>query len=308
MGAWLAPARSVANPAPADPPAAAAERAERGSSAEERAAQAFDEGVAAFRRAEYRNAALAFLRADELLPSSDALSNAIAAARRANEHLLVVSAASRALARESESPELAASAREAVAQAERHLSRLELTCSAPIACQLTLDGVEVNPGVHYALPGLHRVTASAGENGSAARRIETAAGAAYRVELEPLPGATTSDERALPARTGAPQPRIDHATSARPLSPAVFWTSVVVTGALAGATVWSGVDVVLSRDELPARPTPTQADADTARIRRTDVLLAATVLVAAATTYAGMALVDWQPDRATSSAPLGFSF
>src|SRR5512140_2623548 len=69
----------------------------RADDARERAAKAFDEAVKLYERAAYVEAARAFLRADTEAPSADALSNALAAARRANDHLLVVQIATRAL-------------------------------------------------------------------------------------------------------------------------------------------------------------------------------------------------------------------
>src|SRR5262245_36216833 len=65
----------------------------------QRAAAAFDDAVAKFNRAEFAEAARRFLEADALAPNAGAITNAIAAARRANEHLLVARAAERAIAR-----------------------------------------------------------------------------------------------------------------------------------------------------------------------------------------------------------------
>ena len=58
------------------------------------------------------------------------------------------------------------------------------------------------------------------------------------------------------------------------------------------------------RDDLPERPTQDQIDDVEGRITRTDVLLAATVLVGAATGYAGIALVNW---NRTSGAKVGIA-
>src|SRR5688572_13942503 len=62
-------------------------------STRERAANHYDRGVDLFERGQYTAAVTEFLAADELVPSSDALVGAIAAARRSNDHLLVVRAA-----------------------------------------------------------------------------------------------------------------------------------------------------------------------------------------------------------------------
>jgi hypothetical protein len=270
---------------------------------QQQAARSFDAGVAAFQRADYPAAARAFLQADDLAPSAEALTNAIAAARRANDHLLVVQASKRAIAREPEASELAASAREALVQAERHVSRLELACKTAAPCSLTLDEAAVEAGTHHVLPGLHAVVASTADGQRAERRFETAPGSTYQLALEPIAEKRPEAPRPPPRQAA---PNVER--SSKPLPPVAFWVGVGVTGALAGVTVWSGLDVVKQRDDLPANPSLQQADEDADRIRRTDVLLLASVVVAAVTTYAGVALVDWDSGRASAARPLGFSF
>src|SRR5262249_13525514 len=103
------------------------------------AAQAFDDAVKQFERADYAAAARSFLRAHELEPSTDALHNAIAAARKANDHLLVATAAERAIGRPGEREELVTEAREALTLAARNLARIDLSCD-PLPCTLVLDG------------------------------------------------------------------------------------------------------------------------------------------------------------------------
>src|SRR5688572_9355033 len=100
-----------------------------------KAAEHYDRGVDHFERDQYAAAVKEFLAADELVPSSDALNSAIAAARRSNDHLLVLRASQRAIARESVDPKLAAGAREALTEASRHLARIEASCE-PAPCTL----------------------------------------------------------------------------------------------------------------------------------------------------------------------------
>ena len=105
----------------------------------QRAEALYDDALQRAGRAEYTAAAEGFLAADALAPNPEALQSAIAAARRAQEHILVVWGAQRAIARESSDPKLAAKAREALAEAIPHLSRLELDCEGQ-ACTITVDG------------------------------------------------------------------------------------------------------------------------------------------------------------------------
>ena len=83
----------------------------------ESAAASYDRGVSAYDRGDYAAAARAFLDADALLPSDDALENAIAAARSARDRALLEEAGTRAARRESEAPELARLGRGALAEA-----------------------------------------------------------------------------------------------------------------------------------------------------------------------------------------------
>jgi hypothetical protein len=53
------------------------------------------------------------------------------------------------------------------------------------------------------------------------------------------------------------------------------------------------LNTLSARDDLPERPTQDQIDDVEGKITRTDVLLASTILVGAATAYAGIALVNW---------------
>ena len=95
----------------------------------ERAAALYDRGVAAFERADYESAAQSFLDADTAAPSSDAVRNALAAARRANDPALVRAAAERGARREASDPELAAQSRAALAELEPSPS--DTTASGP---------------------------------------------------------------------------------------------------------------------------------------------------------------------------------
>src|SRR6185503_7165644 len=173
-----------------------------------KAAEHYDRGVDHFERAEYAAAVKEFLAADELVPSTDALNSAIAAARRSNDHLLVLRASQRAIARESVDPKLAAGAREALTEASRHLARIEASCE-PAPCTLELDGSPIPPGTNFTLPGTHTIVAKAEGREASEERLAMAAGSSYRVALtlkaalatpSPTPAAVP------PAETRAPAP------------------------------------------------------------------------------------------------------
>lgn len=270
------------------------------------AAETYDAALAHYNRAEYAEAARLFLQADSILPSEEALSNAIAAARRANEHLLVARAALRASAREEAAPELAARAREALTEAEKHLSRLELSCE-PVPCEIELDGTLVTPGRQYVLPGSHEVTASA-EARRATQRLVTNAGATYRVNV-PL-----TDRRAPPAQAEpAAKPPSATASSASVPEEApeadstasvpvgVFYASLGLTGVATGVTVWSGLDALEKKRKLGDPPSKRERERLVSSVRRTDILLAGSTLLALTTAYVGWKLVDFGDGSVTAS-------
>jgi hypothetical protein len=289
----LAP-RAMAQPADASasPSAGAAPQPD----ARARARELYAGAVAAFEGARYAEAARGFLDADALSPSSDALSSAIAAGRRAGDHLLVARAAERAMGREGSDPQLAGAARVALSEAEPHLSRVELKCS-PGPCKLTIDSEEVEPGLVRVLPGIRLVRATFdGGRPPTDKRVSLDAGALYTILLEPT--------QAGPAIATPPAPRSSSEPAAsasptatdrghRPLPAWSFFVGVGVTTLLAGATVWSGVDALDSAEHY--RSTRTAADRSSAlsATRRTDLLLLGTAVVAGATTYAGFVLVDF---------------
>jgi hypothetical protein len=236
------------------------------------------------------------LEADALSPSSDAISSAIAAGRRAGDHLLVAHAAERAMGRESTDPQLAGAARVALSEAEPHLSRLDLKCS-PAPCQLSVDAKDVEPGLVRVLPGTRLVRARFGRGAATTdKRLTLDAGALYTIVLEPaLPAPAMSGAAPSRAPTSlVASPRRGAAErSRRPLPGWSFFAGVGVTTVLAGATVWSGVDALATADHY--RSTRKAADRTSAlsAMHRTDFLLLGSALMAGVTTYAGLVLVDF---------------
>ncbi len=261
-----------------------------------RAAAAYDQGVKHFDGAEYRQAALAFLKADSIVPSADALDNAIVAARKAGDYLLVVRAAQRAEAR-APGAKLAAEARAALAEAAPHLARVELGCDvAP--CHLVLDTDPVSAGSRYLLPGTHSVDAVA-DKARAHRDLALDAGATYRVVLHPVAPATSAaaPQAALPQKRPAPPPDTSHP----PLPPAAFYVGAAVTLGLAAAATWSGLDALSARRKLPPDYSTAQGDDVRSRMRRTDYLLGGAVVAGAVTAWMGISLVDWGGGKASAA-------
>jgi hypothetical protein len=283
-----------AEPSPADRAAAAA---------------AYDEGAELFERAQYGAAAQAFLRADDRAPSTDALRSSLTAVRKSNDYLLVVKVAERALAREASDPKLAASGRQALLEASQHLSRIDLDC-APKPCSVSLDGTRVASGISYALPGTHVIGATATEMAAAEERIKLDAGSTYHAVLHPKSPADATKAAPSRAKAGTSathnSPPVSPAAEGahKPLPRGVFYAGVATTLVLAAVTVWSGLDTLSARDNLPERPHEADIDGVRHRILRSNVLFGGTVLVGAATTYAGLRLVDWSPSPSSKNGTL----
>lgn len=268
------------------------------------AAQAFDRGVVHFKRAEYAEAARAFLEADGAVANSEALANAMVAAERANEQLLLAEAARRAAARDSTDPDLATRGRSALAEASRKLARVDLGCE-PTPCQLLVDGEATAAGERFLLPGTHTVAAAAEGRERAQESFNFEAGARYRIVLHPVaPGeAARAAAVSTEAPRGGPDPGAGASSTTpekgtkRPLPPAAFYGGAGLTLVLAGVTAISGLDALSAKNDLPADPTRAEADDVRNKASRTDVLLGATVLVGALTAVAGVTWVEWGDAR-----------
>jgi hypothetical protein len=272
-----------------------------------RAAELFEQGVRQFSSAQYEDASRSFLEADELIPDPRALINGITAARRAGLHLVVARASERALARKDVDAGGAALAREALAEAARSLTLVEVTC-APEPCAITLDGNALAPGRSYILPGSHDFVGAGSNGASATEHVSCAAGASYRVILTPKvsTGAVTSPVPTSTVATRSPEtlaaPVVERPPSEeprKPLPPAVFIGGAAGTAVLIGLTTWSGIATLNAKS---AAKTPEDWPHVEDLALRTDVLLSSAIVLGAATAVAGLWFVDWgSGPRATAA-------
>jgi hypothetical protein len=256
---------------------------------QDRAAAQFDAGVTHFDRGEFEPAARAFLAADDAVPNVDVLMNALASARKAGVHLITVTVAERILARAGATEEQTAEAGRAKAEAARHLASLRATCK-PTPCEMTLDGEALPVLERLVLPGLRtlRAVRPSGESKVEALRLD--AGTAYDVSIdigEAAPSPVPAERVSKPLSEAEP-------ASGDGLSPSWFFGGVAATGALALATTWSGVDTLRAKGALSERPSHEDVDDVEGRIRRTDLLLGATVLAGVVTAVVGWQGTDWE--------------
>jgi len=256
----------------------------------ERAAAAYDAAVAAFDEHDHARAAKHFLEADALAPSNDALLNALTAAERANDPALAVTVAERVLEHDGRPVLLVTRARRMLGEATSRVAWLTLECSEP--CALELDGEPREPGRVVVNAGPHVIVVRAPGGAPSERRIEAKGGSEQRVMLTVTPAPPRAMPSA-PARSMSMAPVAHQPGPPRDRStPRVaFYAGTVLTAGLAGVTVWSGIDALRGRNALPGTPAETEAVADSAR--RTDALLAGTLLAAAITATVGLLWVEW---------------
>lgn len=267
-----------------------------------RAAELYDRAVALYESARYAEAARTFYEADEASPSSDALSSAIAAARLAHDALLVARAAQRAVAREGSDPKLAGDARAALSEAEAHLARIDLACS-PAPCTLSIESHDVAPGRHYLLPGTRVLSARFGTE-QVEQRASLAAGSLYTITLTPPQPQPTPQPQPAATHTLKPESASKPARDVAPSKPLPAWSFYAGAGVsltLAGVTIWSGLDALGDVEHYEETRVAGDRDAAQSSVRRSDWLLAGTLLMSGLTTYAGVAWVDFGGRQQTLS-------
>lgn len=264
-----------------------------------RAAKLYDRALALYEQAKYAEAARAFLEADELAPSSDALASAIAAARIGHDHLLVAQAAERAIARESSDAKLAGDARAALAEAEVHLARLDLACH-PTPCSVSIESKAVQAGRHYLLPGTHLLGAAFAGGKRIEQRAALAAGSLHTITLTEIAAnaAGTSAEvtAAAPGRPSAERsasPPGNDRGRTKPLPAWTFYAGVAGSVLLGGLTIWSGLDALDDVDRFESTRRGPDRSVALSSIQRTDILLGGTVVLTGITVYAGLRWTDF---------------
>jgi hypothetical protein len=259
-----------------------------------RAAALFDQGVRQFAKGQYAEAARSFLEADEVLPSSQALTNAIDAALRADEPLMVARTANRALARPNVDRDAVQAAHAALAEVTPRLARLDVECK-PESCAIRIDGNVSPPGVSYVLPGVHEVAGHAAQHAPFGLEITCSAGSLCRVGMQLVPVSA-------PAQVAAPEPVLDapapppadEPSSLRERLPmSVFVGAAALTATFGALTVWSGLKANAARDLYDDEPAQYDPDEVTRLARRTDLFLGTAVLCAAATAATALWWVDW---------------
>lgn len=196
--------------------------------------------------------------------------------------------------------------------AERALARVTFRLSDPQREQVELDGnaIKLQPGAELSLdPGLHHVRVISGSaivldqdlDLAPSERVELRVGErSRRIDVVVVPDAS-------PANPPVSRAPTTPSSSSRHLSPVWFVAGAGATAALAGLTIWSGLDTRSAFSDYERDlPRLTQAEAD-ARVSdghslelRTNLLLAGSVVCAAGTAALGIWFVDFSGQQRTS--------
>ncbi len=273
------------------------------SSVEDRAkaAQAYDEGTAAYLAGRYELAAHWFERAYRLVPTSAALLQAARAHVKAEQPLRAGNLAWELMETYPADTRATNAARQILAPVARANLLVRVMCGAP--CELEVDGAVVRHPSFFVTPEVEHELKAAFEHGEVSTSFRGPAGKTKKVALAAPP----------------PEP----AEAPPPIPKWAFFSSLGATAALGAVTIWSGIDANrgVSAYEAAAQnanspgfntgssPTPAeQAQAlleeGQSKERRTNILIGVTAGMAATTAVLGV-FTNWKGEsRETASRRL----
>ena len=287
----------------------------------EQAAEQFNLGRSAFKTEDYVAAAEHFERADALAPNPKVLMLAIQSRHLAEQSGRSATLAALASQRHPGDP-IFEDAQPILRRALEELGKLRVICDEP--CTVVVDsrlmhGRAATKRFIFLEPGKYRVRAYWGDELNAEREFAARAGEGATLRFSKPSGMTVDstepddwgDEPAdddFGASSGPftyddppDPPQLD--TAAAGMSPAVFWTGVGLTAALAGVTVWSGVDTANNpgADRVEAQCAPGNSRQACQELlsegldkqSRTNLLIGATAGVGVLTLLIGTIWTDW---------------
>jgi tetratricopeptide (TPR) repeat protein len=286
---------AVALPALADtPPAAAGAAAAAAASPEDRrqAAKDFAEGDRAFKDGDFRQAAESYERAYRRVPHHSALWNAARAWHRAGELARAANMYARYLREAPSNARDRNSAQRAVNDLSNRLARLEI--HATDVASLKIDGEPLEATSIYVTPGAHVVEGRTHDDKPVREAQTVEPGDVISIALVPPNAAPPKP----PEPVAAPVEPPHHGWS-----PVIVYFGGALTLALAGITIWSGLDTLQQKDAFDRAPTQNNLDVGHQKQTRTNVLVGATSGVAALTAVTAFVLVDWHTGRPMEKAP-----
>jgi hypothetical protein len=245
------------------------------------AAKAFSLGQQAELAGDFRAASEHYELADRMVPSPEALRSAVKTRLKAGDAAIAATHAE-TLARRYRDERSQAIAADLLKGLRPKLARVSLSCTP--SCGALADGgaigvEQATEHVFYLEPGQHTVAADFGAAGSRRQVVDARAGKTVAVDLAAppqAPAAVTTDPGA--------DVKVDASSARSPgLSRAWFVAGLGVTVGLAGATIWSGLDVLDRNNKYEQDPTLARLEDGQSAERRTNILIGATAAAAVGT-------------------------
>ena len=279
----------------------------------EKASEVYNQGVEAYDREQYVEAARLFAKADEIAPNNTALQAAIEAAVLGDDAVLAMTLVDRTRARPPH-PAAQEAAAKAKAKFGGTTGQIVVRCSGPVRCSVLADEQPISPEQPtWMLVGTHTLVVSFDEK-EVTRTVEVEQGAKKVVEFEP-PAEETSAAAPTSTATGATQPQpIDQPPeTASGWDSTWFWVGAGLTAAFAGASIWSAQDLASKHDDFTSDGCDrfggdgcedAASNGKNAQLR-TNLLLGATALAGAATlTIVLIPSTDGGQESSTSLMPV----
>lgn len=268
-------------------------------------ARAFARGTSSFDAGDYASAEKWFSIAAQADPHPVVLFNQALSEARLRKFTSAVARFRVVLEHPDLDPVVRARVERELSAAEARQARVSIEGPRSGEASVFLDGESVTPsGDEIRMdPGSHHVKVELGSEVVYDQQLELTEGERVRLRVS---GRTRAiDVVVVPGSTPKPPPPPAPAPPARPpprsgLPPVVFYAAAAGTLAVAGVTVWSGLDVNRAHEDYRADlPRLSQAEADQRvedghdRELRTNLLLGGTLVLAAGTAVLGLVLVDW---------------
>jgi tetratricopeptide (TPR) repeat protein len=270
--------------------------------AEERklAARDFAEGDRQFKEGDYRGAALSYERAYGRVPHHSALWNAARSWHRAGELAKAANLYAQYLREAPPNARDRNNAQKALNELSNKLARLEIHASD--VTDVKVDGNPITASSVFVTPGQHLVEGQTKDGATVRQPQDVQAGDVVSVALVPPPPSAAPPP---PAAEASPTPTPAPPRAGRGWSPIVVYFEGAVTLALAGITVWSGLDTLQQKDAFDRNPTQDNLDVGKQKQARTNVLIGASAAAGALTALTAILLVDWHARAADDEKKQG---
>jgi tetratricopeptide (TPR) repeat protein len=220
--------------------------------AKPKAATVFEDGMAAYRRGEYSEAAEKFYKAYKLLPHADSLYNAALAWELAGEKATAATAYEMVEDDELHAEALA-DARSKLDKLSKELGRIEVEAPEGATIRVAPFVIEKSKAVFYFDPGKQKIKVTLANGNRVSRSVNAVAGETTVVLVTEAGGDEDEDED--PAEDSTDSPENGGPTKEKKDSSGLTtlgWVSIGVAGVATGAAIFFGLKTLSARDDYNA--------------------------------------------------------